>query len=352
MIMDEHRRAVIAAEAAEWLRANRDEPEPSRQAAFVAWLKADPAHAQAYSDALRMNSMLHRAARPVPPVEELVALARTAQPSSVSDISAARSPARPAPPALASPSRRRWLYAVAAAAVPAAALLSMWMNSRHGQPPVAVQPGEHFASGHGQLLAQTLADGSVLNLDTDTSVTVRYQHAVRRVEIEHGQVVFEVAHDPARPFQVTAGSAQVVAVGTRFDVYLQGESTVVTVVEGRVTVGTPASQGSTPLLVGAGEQVRVVKGELPAAPTAVDPARITAWLHRQISFRHEPLAQVAAEFNRYTTTPIQIESDALRELPVSGVFNVDDTDSMVAFLRSLQGARVEVTPTLIRVSGS
>lgn len=350
--MDEPQRREIAEQAAEWLVANRDEPEPSRQAAFVAWLRADPAHAQAYSDALRMNSMLHRAARPVPPVEELVALARTAQPSNVSDITQARAPAAQAPAALPSPSRRRWLYALAAAVIPVVGLLPLWMNTRHPEPPVAVEPGEHFATGHGQLLAQTLADGSVLNLDTDTAVTVRYQRSARRIDIEHGQVVFEVAHDPARPFQVTAGSAQVVAVGTRFDVYLQGESTVVTVVEGRVTVGTPAGQARTPLLVGPGEQVRVVQGELPAAPTAVDPARITAWLHRQISFRHEPLAQVAAEFNRYTTTPIQIDSEAVRALPVSGVFNVDDTDSMVAFLRSLPGVRVEVTPTLIRVAGS
>lgn len=335
----------IAAQATEWLLANRDAPDPSRQAAFVAWLKAHPAHAQAYAEALKVTSTLQRALTPVPPVEELVQLARRGSPANVHPIGV-RAPA--APPAVA---RRRWLYAVAAAVIPAVALLSLWENSRHAPPPVALAPGEHFATGHGQQLAQSLADGSVLHLNTDSAVTVRYGGASRWVELEHGQVVFEVAHDAARPFRVTAGSAQVIAVGTRFDVYLQGESTVVTVVEGRVTVGATTGGAGAPLLVRAGEQVRVVQGVLPAQPTAVDPARMTAWLARQISVRHAPLAEVAAEFNRYTTTPIQIDTPRLRELPVSGVFNVDDTDSMVAFLRSLDGVTVELTPTAIRVSG-
>jgi transmembrane sensor len=239
---------------------------------------------------------------------------------------------------------------MAAAVIPLAALLWVWTTPRP-PPPVAAEPGEHFATAHGQQLVQVLPDGSALHLNTDTAVTVRYQANSRRVELEHGQVVFKVAHDPARPFRVTAGSAQVTAVGTQFDVYLQNEATVVTVVEGKVAVAPVAGSNRAPLLVGAGEQVRVVRGELPAQPSVVDPSLSTAWLNRQISFRHEPLSQVVAEFNRYAATPIRIESPALGNLPVSGVFNVDDTESMVAFLRSLAGVKVEVTPSAIRVSG-
>jgi transmembrane sensor len=230
-------------------------------------------------------------------------------------------------------------------------MLLFVMHQPREAPTAALEPGEHFATAHGQQLRQVLADGSVLRLNTDTAVTVRYQADSRRVELAHGQVVFEVAHDARRPFQVTAGSAQVTAVGTQFEVYLQSEATVVTVLEGKVTVGAAASHARPPLLVGAGEQVRVVRGELPAEPTPVDPARSTAWLHGQVSFRHEPLSRVVAEFNRYSPTPIQIDSPALGELPVSGVFNVDDTESMVTFLRSLGGVKVEVTPSSIRVSG-
>ena len=84
-------------------------------------------------------------------------------------------------------------------------------------------------------------------------------------------------------------------------------------------------------------------------PVAVDAQRTTAWLHRQIAFDHEPLEQVAAEYNRYTSKPIEIATPALRNLQISGVFATDDPEAFIAFLRSLKGVRVEVTETRIRV---
>jgi ferric-dicitrate binding protein FerR (iron transport regulator) len=37
-------------------------------------------------------------------------------------------------------------------------------------------------------------------------------------------------------------------------------------------------------------------------------------------------------------------------MQISGVFSTDDPDAFIAFLRSLKGVRVEVTPTRISVS--
>jgi len=88
-----------------------------------------------------------------------------------------------------------------------------------------------------------------------------------------------------------------------------------------------------------------------ANPTRVDVQRSTAWLRRELAFEQQPLAAVAAEFNRYGALPIEIETPALRTLRVSGVFAADDTDSFIVFLRSLEGVGVEVTSTRIRVFG-
>jgi transmembrane sensor len=170
-------------------------------------------------------------------------------------------------------------------------------------------------------------------------------------------------------------------VGTEFDVYARPDSTLVTVLEGRVAIavdpnmaalerslssghegeaaerlwlsahesGAPATQYA-PIEVAAGQQVRVENGLWPPTYLPVDAQRATAWLRRQIVFENEPLEKVATEFNRYAATPIEIDSPALRTLAVSGVFAADDTESFIAFLRSLDGVRVEVTPARIRVS--
>ena len=199
----------------------------------------------------------------------------------------------------------------------------------------------------------------MLHLDTDSAVTVRFSKTERLVTLTSGQANFEVAHDPARAFRVLAGSAEVIAIGTQFDVRLLENSTVVTVIEGRVAVGPSpelekggANPNNAPryVQVSADQQIRVTEAEWPATPVAVDAQHTTAWLHREIVFDHEPLERVAAEFNRYAPKPIEIATPALRNLQISGAFATDDTDAFIAFLRTLKGVRVEVTATRIRVS--
>jgi transmembrane sensor len=241
--------------------------------------------------------------------------------------------------------------------------LFSWWNLRHAaQPPVAESITElRFETGHGEQLSRRLADNSVLHLNTDSAVTIRYGKTERLVTLTAGQAGFEVAHEPDRPFRVLAGSAEIVDIGTQFDVRLARNSTVVTVVEGRVEVGPSPIRKTLGTNVGqpraarfvelaAGQQVSVAEGEWPAVPITLDVQSTIAWLHQEIVFDHEPLERVAAEYNRYTAKPIEIATPALRNMQISGVFSTDDPDAFIAFLRSLKGVRVEVTPTRISVS--
>jgi len=207
-------------------------------------------------------------------------------------------------------------------------LFLMW-NVRPIQHPSA--PDEitalHFETRHGEQLTRRLADNSVVHLNTDSAVTIRYGKTERQVMLTSGQAEFEVVHEPNRAFRVIAGSAEIVDLGTKFDVRREHDSTVVTVIEGRVAVGPLiSSQNHSPRFVelSADQQIRVTAGEGPATPVAV-------------------------EYNRYSAKPIEIATPALRKLPISGVFATDDTEAFIAFLRSLKGVRVEVTETQIRV---
>jgi len=212
----------------------------------------------------------------------------------------------------------------------------------------------HFETGHGEQLTQRLADNSVLHLNTDSAVSVRYSKNERLVTLMSGQAEIEVTHEANRAFRVHTRSADIIDIGTQFDVRLEQGSTVVTVLEGRVAVGPHNSSPNyavRSIELTANQQLRVAEGEWPATPVAVDAERTTSWLHRQIAFDHEPLERVASEYNRYTAKPIEIATPALRTLRISGVFATDDTDAFIAFLRSLKGVRVEVTETRILVSG-
>ena len=64
----------------------------------------------------------------------------------------------------------------------------------------------------------------------------QFERCLSRLTLMSGQANFEVVHEPDRAFRVVAGAARVVDLGTKFDVRLQHDSTIVTVIEGRVAV--------------------------------------------------------------------------------------------------------------------
>jgi transmembrane sensor len=352
MSNDEKIRAAIAEQAGEWFVANDEGPlDAQDSAALAAWLKTSPVHIEEFLAVSTIARDLKEARTDSEySLEAILARARAADDTPVQAlwprvIEAVRGR-----------TSGRWLpatVAMSACAVLSLGLLLTW-NVRPIQHPSAPDgiTALHFETRHGEQLTRRMADNSVVHLNTDSAVTIRYGKTERLVMLTSGQAAFEVAHEPDRAFRVVAGSAEVVDLGTQFDVRLEHDSTVVTVVEGRVAVGASnSSQNHSPRFVqlSAGQQIRVTEGEGPATPVAVDAQRVTAWLHRQIVFDHEPLEHVAAEYNRYTSKPIEIATPALRNLQISGVFATDDPETFIAFLRSLKGVRVEVTETRIRV---
>jgi transmembrane sensor len=344
-------RDVIADEAADWFVANRGGSlERNSRAAFIAWLKASPLHVEEYLRIAAVARDLAAAADdPQVDVESLLAQALREAENVV-----ARDPFQWRRATMREPLRwlRLWPRAAMAAAilllVAAATIWSMRDGERFGLP-------KTYRTARAEQRVQQLPDGSVLHLNTDSAITVRYSRGERIVDLDRGQAFFEVAHEDPRRFRVQAGPAAVVAVGTQFDVYRKSRSVLVTVAEGTVAVfagSAPPLGAAIPLArhsvrLGAGYQLEV--SDRIGAPRHVDALAAVAWLKRQIAFQDEPLGEVAAEFNRYGRVALEIDDQTLRDLPISGVFDVDDTDSFAAFLGTLNGVAVQKTPTRIRV---
>jgi transmembrane sensor len=358
---DEQVRAAIAEQAGEWFVANSEKSlDAADSAALAAWLKTSPVHVEEFLGVSAIARDLKEAhADPDFALEAILARARAEDCAPVQSLWAR------VIDAIRDVTSGRALVAAATMAafmVLGLGVLLTWNTWQHSgqRPEPEALAALRFETRHGEQLSHRLADNSVLHLNTDSAVTIRYSKNERLVILMAGQAEFEVTHEPNRVFRVIAGPAEVVDLGTRFDVRLDHESTIVTVVEGLVAVGTSAiseepgtdsGPGHAPQFtqLNANQQMRVTEGAWPAAPLAVDAQRATAWLHQQIVFDHEPLEHVVAEFNRYSAKPIRIATPALATLEVSGVFATDDPDAFIAFLRSLKGVRVEVTETQIRV---
>ncbi|MFD0935887.1 FecR family protein, partial [Methylobacterium trifolii] len=68
-------------------------------------------------------------------------------------------------------------------------------------------------TGVGDITRATLADGSRIDLNTDTAVALQFTETERGVELLRGEAAFDVVPDPRRPFVVRGGGVSARAVG-------------------------------------------------------------------------------------------------------------------------------------------
>ena len=337
-------RIAAAGQAAEWFISNQDQAlDHDQRAAFVAWLKSSPIHIEEYLGIALVSRDLRMAVEE--PGESLESLLEIARADAAERVVPMHSPAVTGAPRWKPTPQRRWALGVAATV--AVATVAWWIGVQHS----AGEP-QSFGTGHGEQAVQRLADGSIMHLNTDTTLDVRFGKDSRDIHLKAGEAFFTVAHGDAREFRVKAGEAEIVALGTQFDVRLKPSSTVVTVVEGQVEVQAFSGRGvgeRGTMRVAAGYQLQIDDGVLAAQSERVDTAAAVAWRQRKIDFDSRPLGEVADEFNRYGVVQFVIEDAGLRALRVSGVFDAYDSESFASFLETLDGVHIERTATEIRV---
>ena len=252
-----------------------------------------------------------------------------------------------------------------------------------------------YATAVGEQKSIGLADGSIVELNTNSQMKVEYSEGFRNIHLIQGEMHFNVAKDPASPFRVYARNSRVQAVGTAFTVYLAEQDVQVYVTEGRVALAglqalAPTATGPSILAkpsqlgganktlnvdtyvaskvqelgtldLGQGARLKAKHAsstlisdallELVATPENDDLAKRLAWRDGLLVFSGETLEQVVAEVGRYTTMHIVLSSPEIRDIEIAGQVHVGDTESMFKALESNFGLtvnrlsynRVEVT---------
>jgi transmembrane sensor len=195
----------------------------------------------------------------------------------------------------------------------------------------------HTATGEQRQI--TLADGTQISLNTASAVDIAFDGMQRLVQLRAGEVLISTAPDrnkPARPFLVQTGQGTLRALGTRFDVRLDGARTSVAVLEGAVEVA-PADRSQTSLIVPAGQRtaftVSAIAGLLPATDTSA------LWSQGILFADRMRLADVLTELGRYRQGVIHCDPQ-IADLPISGSFRIDDTDRALALLADTFALRV------------
>ncbi|MBW3550729.1 MAG: FecR domain-containing protein, partial [Proteobacteria bacterium] len=203
----------------------------------------------------------------------------------------------------------------------------------------AEQPNERWQL---DITHRTLADGTEVLLDTDSSVTARFSDRARRIELQRGRAQFVVAADTRRPFTVEAGAATIRDIGTTFQVGRRGDAVEVGLLEGAlIVIAASRSGASRRSTLAPGQQVTVDAAGNMQARRALDLAVAEAWPRGDLVFKNRRLDVLLAEMNRYSEAQLRLADPRLGDTTVSGVFHIHDQPALIAALEQGWSLRAE-----------
>jgi transmembrane sensor len=351
------RELSVDEQAARFVRDLPNATSQTRQG-LARWLRRSPDHVAAF---LR-HKMLGTELKGLDPARNIDVNAFVARARSTSTIVEWPGP-RPAaedPPSMpesrdlrggGSAFRRRMSVAAGIGVLAVLGAAGRWTGNWIGPQPVI------YHTGIGEQRQLRLADGSTLELNTQSAVQIRFSRRYRDVYLLGGEALFDVHHDATVPFRVHVGATVIQDVGTQFSVRRAAGLTTVSVLEGSVQVSADpspaeappkgssapastvvvASQDYQPLTphthLAAGEQMHIVADGMLMQRQQVDVSQATAWRQGRLVFSEATLEEIVSEFNRYNARQIFLVGDAHRARRYSGVFDSTDPQSFLEYLR-------------------
>jgi transmembrane sensor len=351
MAASDRRKRASEEAAVWWVRLQTEELPRAEREQFVDWLRESAVHVAEMLRVAKVHGALEQfqqwAHISTDGADEnnIVSL-RDSLP-----VAGDETPSEPPPPVLFPFRQRLRLYALAAS-LSAIVIAAAW--------PLIGFRGQTIQTERGERREVALADGSVVAVDAETRLRVKFEEHTRRVFLDRGRALFRVAKNSDRPFLVQADGTSVRAVGTAFGVERREQEIMVTVAEGKVAVFEilPGTQPPSPshtkgqgvragfptraaeVLLTAGEEVTVRSSGTAEPVHKVDSDRRLAWARGRLDFDNETVATAVEEFNRYNRVQLHVADEVLAKRLVSGVFDSSDPESFIAFIQTVAPVRV------------
>jgi transmembrane sensor len=296
---------AVIDEAAQWLALLQSgEAGMAERAAFEAWRVADPRHQQVIEQmGGGLNLLRNPTLRNVPRSSLLHSLN-------------------------APSSRRRFISG--SLSVLGVALLAGLLGRRYGWLPEA---GE-LSTGTGERRDFTLADGSALTLNARSRVVPLFDNQQRLLGLRSGELLVDVAKEPARPFVVETEHGRLRALGTKFLVQYNEDATRLVMLHSQVEVITASGARQ---VVQAGESLLFNSAGVLSLERSS--GQESAWMQGRLEVRDRPLYEVIDSLRRYRRGILHLSPD-VADLRLSGLYPLDDSDRTLQLLEHSLPIRV------------
>jgi transmembrane sensor len=209
-----------------------------------------------------------------------------------------------------------------------------------------------YATGLGGRQTIAFADGSQVELNTDTVIRTKIDSGQRKLWLEKGEAYFQINHDIRRPFVVAIGDLRVTDLGTKFLIRRDGDRLEIALLEGRIRFDAPRVNAN-PMYVdlSAGDHLIARNGSVAVTKQSLRAQENDlAWRHGLLVFDRTTLADAAAQFNRYNRKKILIEDMPVARMTIGGTFRADNLDRFVGVTQDVLGLHTSVRDGTIVIS--
>lgn len=185
-----------------------------------------------------------------------------------------------------------------------------------------------------------LADGSQIELNTDSALRLTYGKHIRHAVLEHGEAYFQITHDADRPFTVETGNHRITDLGTKFLVRNGNGAMEVAVTEGLVRLDSMTKK-ARPALLKRGDVI-VISGR--STELAHKPVQKLAdelgWRRGVLVFENATIADAVAQFNRYNTKKLVVAPSAAH-IAIGGTFPSNNVETFTELAQDVLGLHIE-----------
>ena len=316
----------IREEAALWL--SRVQLGTVDEEAFARWRDEHPAHALEFARAFANWEALRDAVT----VDDLRPSGQRGNPQRGRPSGQRGNPQRGRPPV--SSFTRRHLLKIAGSGAALAIGGAFWVSQYRGWTTIK--------TGIGQLRKISLPDTSLVELNTDTEVSWRFNQNRSVIKLVRGEIAVTLRPGVSALFLSTNLIATLLA--GKYDARCISDLLRLTVVQGTALIDSPGRASTAPgAVVSAGQSVTATADRTVKIETENNMDGATAWQNGEIVFRDEPLVAAVAEFNRYLTKKIRILAPQAQFQRIGGRFKATNPQ---AFLRAVSiGLDLRTTET-------
>lgn len=193
-----------------------------------------------------------------------------------------------------------------------------------------------------------LQDGSLVILNSNSSITYPESFGKTREIKLTGEAYFKVHRDIQKPFIVATRDVSVKVLGTSFNVNSYNHNdTKVSVITGKVQVTAPS--GDKQLLVK--DQQVTYRKDLELNFTEDDSSEGIAWTQNTIFLKNTTLEETAKIIENWYDVKVDFEEDQLQNLTISGKFKDEKLENVlnsIAVLKQLEIKYLTKNHVLIR----